>query len=481
MERKYKRVIIIGADGCGAFFKQADTPNMDRIFAAGAATYNAVTSYPSISAECWGSMLHGVRPEFHGLTNTTAGTGTFDMESQYPSVFRLIREHYPEAKLASFCCWKTINKGIIEDEIGVHKFSAGHDDVVKDNVVAYINENDFDFIFVQFDSTDNAGHKFGYGSQGHLDQINVIDSYIGEIYNAICNNKMIDDTLFIVTTDHGGLPIQVHGGDSDEEMLIFIGVAGSGVIKGEIENDGGISVRDISAIVLYALGIDIPDNMEAVVPQILFTGYWPKPSIKRKEIPVKKEYNRPLFETNEFIKSAINSGKVRSILKFDGSISDELANCAPKAIGKISFVNTEKGKAVDLSEGYISLGLYKVGMDNFSISFWIKLLNDKTDAVLVSNRDAAQNACPGFSYITTGDGIQFHAGNGNIETACMNTFKYNELNDDGWRHITLSLNHRAQNVVVYCDFVKTEDQLFDSTLERTKFDSLELSIGRDSC
>ena len=50
MERKYKRVVIMGADGCGTFFLQANTPNLDKILANGSVSYNAVTSFPSISA-----------------------------------------------------------------------------------------------------------------------------------------------------------------------------------------------------------------------------------------------------------------------------------------------------------------------------------------------------------------------------------------------------------------------------------------------
>ena len=51
----YKHVVIIGVDGAGAFFKQANTPNIDFIFMDGAVTYEAITSTPSISAHSWAS------------------------------------------------------------------------------------------------------------------------------------------------------------------------------------------------------------------------------------------------------------------------------------------------------------------------------------------------------------------------------------------------------------------------------------------
>ena len=53
----YKRVALIGVDGAGNFFRNTSTPNIDRIFDGGSVAYDVYTATPSISAECWGSML----------------------------------------------------------------------------------------------------------------------------------------------------------------------------------------------------------------------------------------------------------------------------------------------------------------------------------------------------------------------------------------------------------------------------------------
>ena len=60
----------------------------------------------------------------HGLTNSIAGSVPYPSDSPYPSVFRVIREAMPDAKLASFCDWRSVNKGIIEEGIGVYKYNA---------------------------------------------------------------------------------------------------------------------------------------------------------------------------------------------------------------------------------------------------------------------------------------------------------------------------------------------------------------------
>ena len=105
----YEHVVILGVDGAGAFFSKADTPNMDRIFKDGATTQTMLAAFPSISAQCWGSMLHGVKPEFHRLTNDRVSKTPFPSDSPYPSIFRILREQDADAELASFCNWNPIN------------------------------------------------------------------------------------------------------------------------------------------------------------------------------------------------------------------------------------------------------------------------------------------------------------------------------------------------------------------------------------
>ena len=119
MNRKYAHVIVLGIDGAGAFVRDAVTPNFDRIFENGAVTYDALASNPSISAECWGSMLLGVGPEVHKLTNGIVSSTPYPVDSAFPSLFRRIREAYPEAELGSYCDWNPITYGIVENNLGV--------------------------------------------------------------------------------------------------------------------------------------------------------------------------------------------------------------------------------------------------------------------------------------------------------------------------------------------------------------------------
>lgn len=260
MQRKYAHVIVVGIDGAGAFIRDAVTPAFDRIFADGAVTYGALASKPSISAECWGSMLLGVGPEVHKLTNGIVSSTPYPVDSPFPSVFRRIRENYPEAVLGSYCDWDPITFGIVENNIGVSHDTADDDELVL-IICDYISSEKPDFLFMQFDSVDGAGHKHGYGTPEHLKRINEVDALVNKVHDATVDAGIDEDTLFIVIADHGGTNPGdgsggSHGGWTDGEKYVTFAAKGRGVAKGEIAE---MNIRDLAAVVLYAFGINAPD------------------------------------------------------------------------------------------------------------------------------------------------------------------------------------------------------------------------------
>ncbi len=256
---KYKHVVVLGIDGAGAFIKDAETPHFDEIFSNGAVTYRALSSKPTISAECWGSMLIGVGPEIHGLTNNLVSSEPYPTDGKFPTVFRRIRSVFPDAVLGSFCDWNPITFGIVENNIGVFSDTA-RDTQLTPVICDFIKDKKPTFLFCQFDSVDHAGHVSGYGSKEHLDRIREVDSLVGMVYESVCEAGMKDDTLFMLIADHGGTPFDgngaSHGGWTDAEKYVTFAASGHGVRKGTIEE---MNIRDLAAIILYAFDIDAPD------------------------------------------------------------------------------------------------------------------------------------------------------------------------------------------------------------------------------
>lgn len=273
-QKKFSHVIVVGIDGAGSFIKDAHTPEFDRIFAQGAVTHRALASNPTISAECWGSMLLGVGPEVHKLTNEIVSKCPYPTNSSFPSLFRRLRQVHPEANLGSFCDWKPISTGIVEQDQDV-TFCHAPDTQLTPMICDYIQKSKPEFLFIQFDSVDGAGHRNGYGTPNHLQRITEVDALVGEVYKAAGTSGILADTLFMVIADHGGTNPGTgsgsHGGWTDGEKHVTFAALGDGIRKGTV---GQMNIRDLAAIVLYALGVEAPafdeNGWTSQIPEGLF-------------------------------------------------------------------------------------------------------------------------------------------------------------------------------------------------------------------
>jgi len=84
-------------------------------------------------------MLHGVTADYHKLTNSSIASNRYPTNSDYPSIFRVIREAKPSAALASVVGWSEINYGIVEEGFDVTKLqdNSTDDSIVRDQACNY--------------------------------------------------------------------------------------------------------------------------------------------------------------------------------------------------------------------------------------------------------------------------------------------------------------------------------------------------------
>lgn len=264
----YEHVFIIGVDGAGAAFSQVDSPNFDRIFAENAYRHNAHTEYITTSAQNWGSILLGVDYETHGMTNESTRDNPHTSDDALHSIFYYARQAMPDAKLVSINHWPNINYGIIENDIGVKKVNRFTDTLVVDEIIHNISFGQAPaLMFVQLDSVDHAAHTYGGFSDEYYEAVEQMDVYLGQIYDAIESRGLMENSLFIVVADHGETT-NGHGGQTEEESSAILAVAGKTVNPGIL--DESVHNRDVSAIALYALGIEQPDQFITSVPAGLF-------------------------------------------------------------------------------------------------------------------------------------------------------------------------------------------------------------------
>ncbi len=457
----YQRVVIFGVDGAGAFFKDTDTPNIDRIFADGAITYNCITSTPSISAECWGALFHGVTPEQHGLTN--ASSVPYPMTSEYPSFFHVLRQADSECEMASFCHWNTINVAIVEYEEGLVKDTADSDEEITEKVIEYLDDHDPRLLFVHFDDVDSAGHSYGFGSETHLKQISTADALIGKIYDKLESKGVLDDTLVIVTPDHGGtieydengnITSGSHGGDTYEEMNIMVAIRGKTVKKGQI---GEMAIRDIASIVTYAFGLEQPEHWTSRVPSGVFEGV--EATARRDYIPeVNVRYGNegedtPLPDSGKYITDFFDESVLASYITLDDTVKDDLGKIRTTPKNKLYFIEGYRGTGAKMVDGHF-ISQFMPGNSSFTISFWLNAPSNGGNPLVFSNQDWYNMESQGFSVAIDDGKLQFNLGDGT--TYDNHYFPLPDNYRNGWVHVDLIVDRDAGTVSICYDFSETE-------------------------
>ncbi len=470
----YKHVIIIGIDGAGNFHQKCNTPNMDEIFLGnGAWTDYCRASTPSISAQCWGSMLLGVKPSVHKLTNDIIGAQEYK-NAEYPTIFKLVREAHPDAELGSFCNWYPISEGIVERDLKVTK-ERGEDDVLTGKICSYINLKKPELLFIQFDSVDHAGHSATYGSNTYLKALETVDGYVGKIYSAIESAGILDDTLLIITADHGGLGTS-HGGPSDDEMNTFFGAVGKSVNP---TSDLTMTGRDLASIVCWALGVEGNEKWDSYIPANLFTDNMTPPARPADEIADHKTEPTPAEGTEGALANFIDVSKLRAGLFFDDKLTDLVGEEEVKTVGTVYYPEGYYGTSLRVSsEGYLSFPRLKFEKDSFTVSFWLKVDDGVSgDPAIFSNKNWDLGYNKGIVYCYNG-ASKFNAGNG---SNVRDDYDYYEPEDfTAWNHVTMVVDRDEGTVRVYTNFAETACNTISAGLKNVSFDSgLALNFGQD--
>lgn len=271
--------------GVGRYFTEVPTPTLDKFFNTGASSFTAKAVVPTDSAQNWGSILTGVLPTKHELTNGKVESGQPYNKNEFPTVYQILATHYSDIKLASFVAWNPINTGIIEQDVKVEFYApltheniifqtwlrfrhwckrSDYDSSVVSRVIDYIANSDdqsMRLLLIHLTDVDEYGHHYGYGSELYLNQIKILDTQIAAILKAVKDTTWGERALTIITTDHGGTG-RGHGGNSIEELNVFVAINGSDIKPnstiGEVKN------MDCAAVILEAFGVPIPDNFDAV-------------------------------------------------------------------------------------------------------------------------------------------------------------------------------------------------------------------------
>ena len=260
-----KHVVLIGLDGWGAYsVPKANMPHVKAMMEKGSYTLESRAILPSSSAPNWAAMFMGVGPELHGYT--TWGSKTPEIPSRvilkngiFPTVFQVVRDACPQAEIGVFSEWLGIKYLIDTLSVSIYQNTPDYNKyptALCETAVRYIREKRPVLAAFCFDNPDHVGHQAGHDTPAYYKKLEELDSYIGQIVQAVEDAGMLEETIFIITADHGGIN-KGHGGKTLQEMQVPFIICGKGVKSGH-KIASSVMQFDTAATIAHILGAKAP-------------------------------------------------------------------------------------------------------------------------------------------------------------------------------------------------------------------------------
>lgn len=260
-----KHVVLLGFDAMSARgVQRAHTPNFNEMIENGAVSIQARCIRPTSSSQNWMSMVSGANIEMHGVTDNdwepdkkTVEPALKNRKGLFPTIFEDIKTQRPDAKVYMFYEWTGQDR--MYDISMVDKAVTGldYDQTLSQAFDAFLQDRP-EFLFVSINQTDHIGHETGHESREYFETITHFDAMVGDFVKRVKEAGLLDETVIIVTADHGGLG-KSHGGDSEAEREIPIILYGGSVTKGKVMEHTNL-ICDIAATVGGLLGVELPQE-----------------------------------------------------------------------------------------------------------------------------------------------------------------------------------------------------------------------------
>ena len=255
------RALIVSIDGLRPdALLRAEAPAIRSLMNRGAYTMWAQTTAVAVTLPSHVSMLTGVPPEKHGINWNNDRALSPGEYSKWPTLFELSRRvGYTAAMAAGKSKFLALAQPGTLDWSFVPSKTVISDNEVTGRAVEFIAHSAPQVLFVHLPGVDTAGHAKGWGSPTQLAAIAVADRCVGRLLEAIRSRGVLDSTVVIVTSDHGGAA-RSHGANDPRSREIPWIISGPGVCHDlDLTTIGGLDIRteDTFATVAWLLGIRV--------------------------------------------------------------------------------------------------------------------------------------------------------------------------------------------------------------------------------
>lgn len=260
-----KHVIFIGLDGLTSLsVTKTNCPNIKSVMDAGCYTLEKRTVNPSVSGPNWASMFNGAPVEMHGLTGNSGKPDykplAVNENGVYPTVFSEIRKANPDAEMGCIMEWWSGIRPIIDEKVFNHVQNVSNSEVgsmeCTEYCQKYIAEKKPAILYVHIDQPDHAGHGQTYDSDEYNKAVEIVDGEVGAIIQAVKDAGIFDESVILLSSDHGGMGTG-HGGTSMSEMETLFAISGKGIKKGGKMTDTMMQF-DIAPTIAKIFGLQEP-------------------------------------------------------------------------------------------------------------------------------------------------------------------------------------------------------------------------------
>lgn len=255
------RVLLLGIDGCRSdALMKAYTPNIDKLISDGRySLYLDRGSHYTWSGAGWSTMLTGVWPDKHGVTDNLFGGKNY---GAYPHFLCRVKEFSSCFKTASIVHYAALNDEIAAPCNADVLDNYDNDSQVAEAALKYLSDCSLDVVFLNFDDVDHAGHARGFHPDipQYISSIEGVDTYLGSILETVYSREVNNNEnwLIIVSTDHGGKIDGTHGfhcNDPDVTRVFGIFRTSNTNNKGQMNYDPALV--DIVPTILNHLTIPV--------------------------------------------------------------------------------------------------------------------------------------------------------------------------------------------------------------------------------
>jgi arylsulfatase A-like enzyme len=252
-----RRVIIVSEDGMRPdLLGHAGTPVHDRLMREGSFTLKARTIRQASTLPAHAAMLSGFDVVEHGLYwNSWKPERGF---IRVPTVFTAAGGAGHGS--AAFVGKQKLAHITVPGSVDVFERPGYYCKKVAAEAASYFVEHRPQIEFVHFSDPDDRGHAKGWMSPEQVAAVAETDKCLGLLIDAVESAGLKEETLIIVSADHGGHG-HGHVGYRNEQDRLIPWIAWGAGVRPSHRIEGTVNTFDTAATALWALGHPPPQGL----------------------------------------------------------------------------------------------------------------------------------------------------------------------------------------------------------------------------